>query len=107
MLVAFPCIAILIAEIIHEVMIVIASQAGTQHGKLQRRQLAQIIVVAVKDVDEVQPVPITSHIPEGRIHEGLHVPLAKELGILGFQFFRIGKHGGMEIIFFQALLGKK
>ena len=53
-----------VAHIIHQVMVIFAAHIRRYHRMLERRQLAQIIIIAVIAVDERQTIAIRAHLPE-------------------------------------------
>ena len=56
---------VLVTDEIHEVMVVISSQALLHHSIFQRVDFTDEMVVPVKHVDIFQPVAVGSHFPVG------------------------------------------
>ena len=75
-LVAFYRKVLIVADVIHQIMVVITTYHPGQMGIHQRVHIAQIIIPSVKHIDVVQTVTVCTQFPE---------PVFQKI----FQFFRL------------------
>ena len=71
--IAFLWYTILITYIIHKVMIIAALQIRCQHCITQWVNLANVVIIAVKNVDVFHTIPVCAQLPKGRFFQLLQL----------------------------------
>ena len=93
-----------IADVVHQIVIVLASEIGTHHIETERIQLSEIVIVAVEYVDVFQPIAVRPHLPEARILHLAEIARHKELRIIQCKLLGIGHHRRLEVEILHDLL---
>ena len=63
--VAFLRNAILISDVIHQIVIVMTPEIWMNHRIAKRVDLTDVIAITVHDIDILKPIAICTHFPEG------------------------------------------
>ena len=96
--------AVLVADVVHQIMIVAAAKTAAHHIKAQRVKLAEEVVVAVENIDVGETIAVRSHLPECRVFHLVQVLGTQELRVLLGKFLGIRHHRRLEVQILHDLL---
>ena len=96
--------AVLVADIVHQVVVVAAAKTAAHHIKAQRVKLTEKVVVAVENIDVSEAVAVRSHLPECRAFHLMQILGTQELRVLLGELFGIRHHRRLEVQILHDLL---
>ena len=98
--------AVRIADIVHQIVVIVPPEVWADHGKAQRIKLTEEIPIAVKRVDIGETVAVRSHLPEARFLQLAQIPRLEEFRIVEREFLGIRHDRRLEIQILHDLLCK-
>ena len=96
--------AVLVADVVHQIMIVAAAEVAAHHIEAQRVEFAEEVIVAVENIDVGETVAVRSHLPECRAFHLVQVLGTQELRVLLGKFLGIRHHRRLEVQILHDLL---
>jgi len=104
--VAFLWHTIFIPDVIHQVMIVMATEIRMDHRIAKWIDLADVIAIAVHDIDVLEAVAIRAHLPERRILHIAKLLWLEKLRILTVEVASICHHRRLVVVALHEIVGK-
>ena len=96
--------AVLVADVVHQVVVVAAAKIAAHHVEAQRVKLAEKVVVTVENIDVGEAIAVRPHLPEGRAFHLVQVLGTQELRIFLGKLLGVRHHRRLEVQVLHDLL---